>query len=139
MPPPEGDGGKWLPKWGAVGTTSPVVQGPEDTTVIRPIVKPESARARRLRERDERVGWVAGLPKSAAEALKTAMGWQAEIDARGIRQADIARRERITRARVTQIMSLLDLPESLRADLLSGHHGSDLWSIRRALRHVVEG
>jgi hypothetical protein len=64
------------------------------------------------------------------------MAWQAEIDRRGIRQADIARRERITRARVTQIMSLLDLPDDLKAMLLEAHEDVSDWSIRRALWEV---
>ena len=136
MPPPEGDGGKWLRTAGAAGTNGSIVQGPEDTTIVRPVVKPESARARRLREREERVGWVAGLSKSAAEALKTAMKWQAEIEGNGIRQADIARRERLTRARVTQMMSLLSLPDDLKVMLLAGDAEVEDWSIRRALREV---
>ena len=120
--------------WGAGGTSATLVQGPEDTTVVRPAVTVESARACRLRERDERVGWVTRLPKSAAEALKTATAWRAEMDRTGLRQADIARRERLTRARVTQIMSLLELPEDTKAMLLDGE-GED-WSIRRALREA---
>lgn len=53
---------------------------------------------------------MSGLPKSASEALRLAMSRQAEIEATGIRRADVARREGITRARVTQILSLLGLP-----------------------------
>lgn len=102
---------------------------------MRPAVKVESARARRLRERAERTEWVTGQPKSAAEALKTAMAWQAEIDG-GLRRADIARRERLTRARVTQMMSLLGLPDDLKAMLLGGHPEVEDWSIRRALGEV---
>ena len=79
---------------------------------------------------------MAGLPKSAAEALKIAIAWQAEIDARGVRRADIARRERITRARVTQILSLLELPHSVKEMLLDGHDEVAAWSIRRALAAV---
>jgi ParB-like chromosome segregation protein Spo0J len=84
--------------------------------------------------RDERVGWVTGLPKSAAEALKTAMAWNMEIESKGISRADIARRERLTRARITQVMSLLELPEAIRAMLLGG--AAEDWSVRRALREV---
>ncbi len=72
-----------------------------------------------------------GLPKSAAEALKTAMAWRAEIERGGVRQADIARRERLTRARVTQVMSLLDLPEEIKTTLLDGD--GEGWSVRQAL------
>ena len=73
-----------------------------------------------------------GLPKSAAEALRKALAWQAEIDV-GLRRSDIARRERITRARVTQILSLLDLPEEVRAMLLAEDPEVEDWSVRRAL------
>lgn len=48
------------------------------------------------------------------------MAWQRDIDEKGLRRADIARRERLTRARVTQIMSLLNLPEDVKAGLLGG-------------------
>ena len=67
------------------------------------------------------------------------MAWQTEIERRGIRQADIARRERLTRARVTQIMSLLDLPADMKAMLLEGHQDVADWSTRRALREVAAG
>ena len=63
------------------------------------------------------------------------MAWQAEIDG-GLRRADIARRERLTRARVTQMMSLLGLPDDLKNILLAGHEEVEGWSIRRALREV---
>jgi len=128
--------GTELPIRGAVGTPDSVLQGPEDTTVVHPPVKEESARTRRIRERDERIGWVRGLPKSASEALKTAMAWRAEIEGTGIRQTDIASRERISRARVTQIMSLLSLSDDLKAMLLEGHAEVEEWSIRRALHEV---
>jgi len=42
------------------------------------------------------------------------------MEATGIRKADIARRERITRARVTQIMSLLKLPNDVKVRVLGG-------------------
>ena len=49
---------------------------------------------------------------------------QVEIDSGAINRAGIARRERITRARVTRVMYLLGLPEELKAKLLS--HDPDL-------------
>lgn len=61
------------------------------------------------------------------------MAWQTEIDESGLNRADIARREGITRARVTQLMSLLDLPEAVKAMLLEEHAEVDGWSIRRAI------
>lgn len=118
---------------GAVGTDDDAVEGPEDTVLHHVPPPPESARLRRIREREERGDrWVPGLPKSAAEALRKALAWQAEIDV-GLRRSDIARRERITRARVTQILSLLDLPEEVRAMLLAEDPEVEDWSVRRAL------
>ena len=129
-------GPKWLPKRGAVGTTESGLQGPQDTTLVRPPPVPESAKARRLRNRAERTGWVHGLPKSAGDALRLASKWQEDIEVQGMSRADIARRERLTRARVTQIMALLDLSEDLQAMLLGGDEKVEDWSIRRALSEV---
>lgn len=64
------------------------------------------------------------------------MAWQTEIDG-GLRRADIARRERRTRARVTQMMSLLGLSDELKSMLLAGHAEVEDWSIRRALHEVA--
>ncbi|MEK6608279.1 MAG: hypothetical protein AABZ30_11505 [Myxococcota bacterium] len=90
---------------------------------------------RRIRERDERAALGTGHQKSAADALRLAMRWQAEIEG-GLRRADIARRERLTRARVTQVMSLLDLPADVKTMLLAGDAEVEGWSVRRALREV---
>ena len=73
-------------------------------------------------------------PPPAAEALRKAMAWQREIEAGEMNRARIARRERITRARVTQVMALLDLPEDVRARLLSESEDVKGMSIREALR-----
>lgn len=77
-----------------------------------------------------------GLPKSAADALRLATAWEAEMARTGTNRAAIARRERITRARVTQIMSLLDLPDHLKTMLLGDHKDVEGWSIRKALTEV---
>ncbi len=97
---------------------------------------PESPRQRKLRERHERMERLRGGPPPAAEALRKAMGWQQQMREEGIRRADIARRERLTRARVTQIMSLLTLPEDVKVTLLAIDKGQPSWSIREALRLV---
>ncbi len=94
----------------------------------------ETKRLLRLREREERQGWVQGTPKSAADALRTAIEWNAEIAVQGISRADIARRERLTRARVTQVMSLLNLPDHVKATMLGGE--AQDWSVRTALRQA---
>ena len=62
------------------------------------------------------------------------MAWQVEIEAGEVTRADIARREGLTRARVTQVMSLVKLPDEVKGMLLDGE-GED-WSIRRALREA---
>ena len=77
-----------------------------------------------------------GKPPPAAEALRTAMRWQKEMEEQGLRRADIARRERLTRARVTQIMHLLDLPEDVKVELLALDKGRPDWTVREALRRV---
>ena len=64
------------------------------------------------------------------------MKWQEDIESTGITRADIARRESLSRARVTQIMSLLDLPEEMRASLLSMDEEKPEWSVREAMRQV---
>ena len=97
---------------------------------------PDSPRQRKLRERRERADALRGQPPAAAEALRKAMRWQREIEETGVRRADIAQRERITRARVTQIMSLLDLPANVRAEILAAEQGTRGWTIRGALRRV---
>ncbi|MEE9382104.1 MAG: hypothetical protein V3V08_01655 [Nannocystaceae bacterium] len=48
-------------------------------------------------------------------------------------RVDIARREKLSRARVTQIMSLLTLDEDVTRALLNGDSSAEGWSIRRAL------
>ncbi len=125
-----------LPIWGADGTfpESNVSTGPADRILVTAPPVKESERLRRIREREDRVGWVSGLPKSAGEALRTAIRWEGEMKTRGILRADIARRERLTRARVTQVMSLLELPEEVKSMLLDGE--GDGWSVRRALREA---
>lgn len=54
------------------------------------------------------------------ELLQTAIEWQALIDSGEVRnQAEIARREGITRARVTQVMGMLRLSPKIQEHILS--------------------
>lgn len=54
------------------------------------------------------------------ELLQTALEWQRELDAGEVAtQAAIARREGITRTRVTQIMALLRLAHEIREHILA--------------------
>ena len=72
-------------------------------------------------------------PSSAAKALHRAMQWQSMIDEEGINRAEIARQEGLTRARVTQIMTLLQLPAPLQERLLSDDAELAGCSVRWAL------
>ena len=54
------------------------------------------------------------------ELLQMAMEWQRQLDAGEVdTQAEIARREGITRARVTQVMGLLRLAPEIREQILA--------------------
>jgi hypothetical protein len=54
------------------------------------------------------------------ELLRKAIEWRRQLDAGEVRnQADIARREGITRARVTQIMGMLRLAPEIQEKILS--------------------
>ena len=73
-------------------------------------------------------------PSSATIAIRKALEWRQLIEEQGIRQADIARQEGITRARVTQVMKLLNLPQDIQERLLDEDPSVANWSIRRAIR-----
>ena len=88
-----------------------------------------------LRERAERRERLRTSPP-AKEALRKAMAWQREMEDQGIRRADIARREGLTRARITQILGLLKLPDDVKALLIAGHDEVAGMSIREALRRA---
>lgn len=64
------------------------------------------------------------------------MAWQAEVETGSINRAGIARRERVTRARVTQILSLCDLPDDVKARLLAEDEQLRGMSIREALKEA---
>jgi hypothetical protein len=62
------------------------------------------------------------VPKTprVVELLRKAIEWRRQLDAGEVRtQADIAQREGITRARVTQIMRLLRLAPEFQEQILS--------------------
>lgn len=62
------------------------------------------------------------IPKTprVAELLRKAMEWQELLESgKGVTQADIARREGLSRARVTQIMDLLNLAPDIQKHILS--------------------
>ncbi len=72
------------------------------------------------------------------ELLRKAMGWQDLIESGKVaKQSEIARREGITRARVTQIMGLLRLAPEIQKQILSMPGGvSRLAVTERMLRPV---
>jgi len=90
-------------------------------------------RAEREARRVARAQRLAEGPSTAALALRKAQRWQQEIGSRGLRRADIARAEGITRARVTQVMGLLALPADLQRDLTDNKPYTRSWSVGHAL------
>jgi len=74
------------------------------------------------------------------ELLQTALEWQRQLDAGEMEtQAAIARREGITRARVTQIMALLRLAPEIQEHILAMPESVGRPAIsERALRPVVQ-
>jgi len=76
-------------------------------------------------------------PSSAAKALQTALRWQSLINEEGINRAEIARREGLTRARVTQVMSLLGLSDAVKQKLLDNEPETRGWSVRQVIAQVA--
>jgi hypothetical protein len=82
---------------------------------------------------------VAKTPR-VVEFLRKAIEWRRQIDAGKVRnQADIARREGVTRARVTQILGLLRLAPEIQETILAMPKVSCRPAItERALRSIVQ-
>ena len=98
-----------------------------------PVAKPAETQARRdQRKQVERVRRVCENPP-LRDALLKAIAWQKDIEESSMRRADIARREGLTRARVTQIMGLLDLPEDVRQKVLDRDPEVGSWTIRKGM------
>ena len=66
-----------------------------------------------------------------------ALGWQKLIEQESISRTEIPRREGLSRARVTQLMSLLKLPEKVQQVLLVGASEYVGWTVRRGLGEVT--
>ena len=103
-----------------------------DSAAPTPIVVAEACAQREAR-RVARAQRLAEGPSTAALALRKAQRWQEEIQQQGLRRADIAQAEGITRARVTQVMGLLELPADLQTDLTDNKPYTRSWSVRHAL------
>ena len=115
---------RWLPSVPSHGNTL------VEDTIFLPVhdnVKPGS-KSKPIRKARQ------GKALDAAQALERAQLWQSLIDSQGMSRADIARREGISRARVTQIMSLLTLPAAVIEAIKSGKDGG--MTIRQALKLV---
>jgi DNA-directed RNA polymerase sigma subunit (sigma70/sigma32) len=80
---------------------------------------PPSRRKARLTRRPKPVG-----PPRIVETLRKAIEWRRQLDAGEVpNQAAIARREGITRARVTQVLALLRLPPEILTRITDAHDG----------------
>jgi hypothetical protein len=77
--------------------------------------------------------------QSAAELLRTANRWQQLLDSGAVgSKSQIARREGLTRARVTQIMNLLRLAPTIQRRLLDSADSVDESTLtERALRPIA--
>jgi hypothetical protein len=73
-----------------------------------------------------------------AESLARVDGWAVDL-AGGLKKSEIARREGLTRARVTQLMKLVHLPDSVKAGVKAGDDAFAGWSIRKAIELVGQG
>jgi hypothetical protein len=95
---------------------------------------PPSRRKRRAPRPSKRVG-----PPRVVETLRKAIEWRRQLDAgEAPNQAAIARREGISRARVTQILGLLRLPSEVRSRLLTTVEGPRQLSLsEHTLRRLV--
>ncbi|MFH1468344.1 MAG: recombinase family protein [Pseudomonadota bacterium] len=123
----------WLP------TPEAGLTGPQETLEVDKLwPKVESPRQRRLRQRAERKEHRLRHPP-AKDALEKVLTWQAEIDAGDMTRAGIARREGLSRARVTQLMKLLDLPEQVKMKLLEGDPEVQGMTMRNAVRMAEPG
>lgn len=125
-------GGSWLRKAKAASTGGPVYV----FVVEVPPPPPSSPTRVKLRQREDRARQRAALPSPAAQALERALAWQTEMEHRGLLRADIAAREGLARARITQLMMLLELPDDIRTKLLIGDPAVQDWSVRRAMQEV---
>jgi DNA-directed RNA polymerase sigma subunit (sigma70/sigma32) len=73
------------------------------------------------------------------ETLRKAIEWRRQLHAGEVpNQAAIARREGITRARVTQVLALLQLPTEIRRDIMAAQDDSPRRCLsEHALRRIA--
>ena len=118
---------KWLPRAYPCSTALVV-----DTFECKQLVKRRRPRKASLKSQSRQI--VALSP--AGEALQRTLGWQKLIEQQSINRAEISRREGLSRARVTQLMRLLKLPEEVQRGLLAGAPEYVGWTVRRGLRKI---
>jgi hypothetical protein len=102
-------GPDWAFETGGLGSLTRRVPADQVVTAV-----PERIRARRPKPARE--------PQTApvVETLRKALAWQRDLDAGVVvTQADIARREGVTRARVTQVLMLLRLAPEIQDRILN--------------------
>ncbi len=105
--------------------------------VVGPARGPSKRTLKRLRGADHRAARQAHPP--AADALRRVLAWKAAVDAGTATQADIARREGLTRARVCQLMKLSALPEDMKRKLLANDATIAGMTVKDALTQREEG
>jgi hypothetical protein len=112
-----------------------VAIGPPGSNILRRLhPRPAGAASGNASRRSRRR---AGPKRGAGEALKKAIRWQEQLDSGAVAsRAEISRREGLTRARVTQIMNLLQLAPAVRSVIESEQRDSR-WLTERALRQIA--
>ena len=118
---------KWLPR-AYQSSTALVV----DTFECKQLVKRRRPRKSGSKSQSKQMVTLS----SAGEALQKALGWQKLIERESISRAEIARREGLSRARVTQLMRLLKLLEKVQQGLLAGVPEYAGWTVRQGLREI---
>ena len=73
-----------------------------------------------------------------AETLARVDDWAVDL-AGGLKKSEIARREGLTRARVTQLMKLVNLPDEVKTGVKAGDGSFAGWSIRQAIELAAQG
>ena len=115
---------KWLPRAYQCSTALVV-----DTFECKWLVKRRRSRKSSLKSQSKQKVTLS----PAGEALQKALDWQKLIEQESITRAEISRREGLSRARVTQLMRLLKLPEKVQKGLLAGAPEYAGWTVRRGL------
>ena len=82
------------------------------------------------------ISQVIQLPGPSPELVATLAKveqWQAQLDHKEITRAELSQQEGISRARVTQLMHLARLPDTIKSQIREQSTAVSGWSIRRAI------